>query len=376
MLGPTYVLPFTFPLHYFTIKKLYATLFVCIFVTLFHQSILIMRSLQLLLLFLLPCFLVCQQAEVQALFDLSSTAVTGEGTGEVTSGAGKIIFQSTDGGQTWKDISKGLPEGLTPSTVFAGDGELFLSASNGIYRNSTASKTANWKKEMLLEQSFTTVSAGIGGVIAFSNNGRFLQKANYTGLWMPVFTDFKGRMVRNVFTTREGSVFIGCDDGLFKSTDQGKTWKHVMEDGWVIKMVESNGLLLCTSQSGILRSTDGGEHWEVVLSEGGVGIDVEVIKGGFAAINYNTRSHTRRIRTSTDGGKTWQPIDAGLPPSLLISSIQQVGDYFYCGHPKGIYRSADQGKTWNLLLPTIGEKVFNLSVSGGVLYAVLQNGGC
>lgn len=340
-----------------------------------------MRSPQLLLLFLLPCFLACQQVQEQALLGLTSPAVTGQSTEKATSekatsGAVNIVFQSTDGGQSWQDISAGLPEGFEPSTFFAGDGSLFLGASNGIYRNSTAAKTAHWKKEMSLEQALNTVTAGIGGVIAFSRHGRFFQKVNGTGVWMPIFTDFESRMVRNVFTTQEGSVFIGCDNGLFKSTDQGKTWKHVMQNGWVIEMVESDGVLLCTNQNGIMRSTDGGEHWEMVISEGGVGIDVAVIQSGFAAITYNTESKTRRIRTSTNNGKTWQPIDAGLPPSLLISSIQQVGDYFYCGHPEGIYRSADQGKTWNLLLPTIGEKVFDLSASDGVLYAVLRVGGC
>lgn len=193
---------------------------------------------------------------------------------------------------------------------------------------------------------------------------------------MPIFTDLKTLTVRNVFTSKDGSIFVGTDIGIFKSADQGKTWKHVMQDGWGIQMVESDGVLLCTNIKGILRSTDGGEQWENVVSEGGNGIAVEAIKGGFAVIIYNAESETVRIRTSTDGGKTWQPIDAGLPPSKLISSIKQVGETFYCGHPKGIYRSDDQGKSWQLLLPTIGKKVFNLSVSGSVLYAVLQEVGC
>lgn len=352
-----------------------------------------MRSLQLLL-FLLPCLLACQQEQEQALLDFTTTAVIGQGAGKATSGASNIVFQSTDGGQSWQDISAGLPEDLRPSTFFIGDGELFLGALDGIYRNRTASKNANWEKETALEQPFfkvltsigekelpleqsiNTVSASIGGVIAFSRNGRFLQKLNGTDVWTPIFTDFKSRMVRSVFTARDGSVFIGCDNGLFKSDDEGETWKHVMQSGWVIEMVESDGVLLCTSQGGILRSTDGGEHWDVVLNDGGVGIAVEAIKGGFAAITCCNKSESRRVSTSTDGGETWQPIDAGLPPSLLISSIRQVGDYFYCGHPKGIYRSADEGKTWDLLFPTIGEKVFNLTVSDEVLYAVLRDGGC
>lgn len=333
-----------------------------------------MRSLHLLLLSLIPCFTSCQQE--QALLGFPSTAATGQCMAKATSVTADIVFQSTDAGRTWQDISAGLPEGFKPATFFAGKDELFVGASNGTYRNSTTSKTTHWEKEMLLEKSLTTVSAGLGGMIAYGSNGHFSQRLNGIGIWMPIFTNFEGQSVRTVFTAKDGSVFIGCDNGIFKSTDQGKIWKNVMQDGWAIQMVESDGVLLSTNTRGILRSTDGGEHWDVVVSEGGVGIAVQAIKGGFAAITYNTESKTRRVRTSTDGGKTWQAIDAGLPPSMFISSIQQVGNYFYCGHPKGIYRSDDQGKTWKLLLPTIGEKVFNLSVSGEVLYAVLMDGGC
>ena len=143
-----------------------------------------------------------------------------------------------------------------------------------------------------------------------------------------------------------------------------------------MKLVESNGVLMATSQRGIIRSTDDGENWDCVISEGGVGIAIERINGGFAAITYNTESETRRVRTSYDGSKTWQPIDGGLPPDLSIASIIQVGDYFFCGHPDGIFRSSDKGKTWKLLLPSIESKVFNLFVSGNVIYAIPRSGGC
>ena len=143
-----------------------------------------------------------------------------------------------------------------------------------------------------------------------------------------------------------------------------------------MKLIESNGILLATSQGGIIRSTDDGENWDRVISEGGVGIAVERIKGGFAAITFNTKSNTRRVRTSYDGGKTWQPIDADLPAQLSIASIIQVGEYFFCGHPTGIFRSSDKGKTWKLLLPSIEDKVFNLFFSGNVIYAIPRPGGC
>jgi photosystem II stability/assembly factor-like uncharacterized protein len=192
---------------------------------------------------------------------------------------------------------------------------------------------------------------------------------------LPIYANLQEQEVRTVFETK-GAVFIGSNNGLFKSTDTGKIWKQVHTGGRVMKMVESNGVLMATSQSGIIRSTDGGENWDCVINEGGVGIAVERIKGGFAAITYNTESETRRVRTSYDGGKSWQPIDAGLPASLSIASIIEVGEYFFCGHPTGIFRSSDKGKTWKLLLPSIGSKVFNLSVSGNVIYAMPKEGGC
>ena len=245
-------------------------------------------------------------------------------------GAEKIVFKSTDGGQSWQDISEGLPENLEGGNFFANDSGLHVHAGgNGIYHSKPNSTAPFWEKES---------SPNKQGGIAPGN---------------------------------ADSQFVGTN-GLFKSTNSGKTWKQVHTGGWV----ESNGVLLATSQRGILRSTDDGENWDLVISEGGVGIAVERIKDGFAAITYNTESKTRRVRTSYDGGKTWQPIDAGLPASLSIASIIQVGEYFFCGHPAGIFRSSDKGKTWKLLLPSIENKVFNLFVSGNVIYAIPRSGGC
>ena len=93
-----------------------------------------------------------------------------------------------------------------------------------------------------------------------------------------------------------------------------------------------------------------------------------------------------------DSGKTWEPIDEGLQPSLSISSIKQIGKYLICGHPDGIFRSSDMGKTWNIVHPSVdsafkiktwnivpsgdNRKVFKIYVSGNVLYAVARDSGC
>jgi photosystem II stability/assembly factor-like uncharacterized protein len=157
-----------------------------------------------------------------------------------------------------------------------------------------------------------------------------------------------------------------------------------------MKMVESNGVLLAASSQGILKSTDDGENWDRVISEGGVGVAVERIDGGFAAIVYNPITQTNRTHISLDNGKTWNAIEKGLRlycnssfakqmgffhPSMYISSIKQVGEYLICSRPDGIFRSSDMGKTWKLLHPSVENRGFQLSVSGNVIYAI-PNKGC
>lgn len=337
----------------------------------------IINNLTFLLLF--PFLSVCDQAlEAPPSSPLPDSQYQPGGN---KSGSVNIVFKSTDGGQTWQDISEGLPEnlqadGLWTDDFFANESGLHLRArGNGIYHNKPTSTAPFWKKEnSLYEQG--SISPGIGWTFAYNNDSQFLQKISGMGVWGPMYTNFQQKDVNTVFETAGGSVFIGTNDGLFKSANSGQTWKQVHTGGWATKLVESNGVLMATSQRGILRSTDDGENWDLVISEGGVGIAVERIKGGFAAITYNTASETRRMRTTYDGGKTWQAIDAGLPANLSIASIIQVGEYFFCGHPNGIFRSSDKGKTWKLLRPSIDSKVFNLSASGSVIYAIPLNGGC
>ena len=187
---------------------------------------------------------------------------------------------------------------------------LFLSAGNGIYHSKPNATAPFWKKEIFPDEH-SSIAPGKTGIFAYNyHGGQFLKKQTERVYGRRYSRIFRRNEVRSVFETAGGTIFIGTDKGLFKSTNSGKTWKHVYAGGWVVNLAESNGVLLATSKRGIIRSTDDGENWDVVISEGGVGFDVERIKGGFAAITSNSDSKTRRVRTSYDGGKTWQPIDA------------------------------------------------------------------
>ena len=328
------------------------------------------------------------------------------------SGLLNIVYRSTDGGQTWQNISVGLPKnlqraGITSDAFFTNERGLYVRAENAVYHSEPNSTASFWTKEIFPGKQRNIVPAK-NGIFAYDFRGQFLQKVNGKNDWSPIYknfqeqavrlngtidwmyTHYKEKQVSSLFETAEGKVLIGSNNAIYRSNNSGKTWKYVHVTGWVMKMVESNGVLLALSSRGILRSTDDGENWERVIEEGDTGIAVERIDGGFAAIAYNTITKTNTVQISKDNGKTWNVIGEGLQPSwnsslftqiglqspLYVSSIKQMGKYLICGRSDGIFRSSDMGKTWEkLVLPSIENKGFSLSVSSNVIYA-MPNKGC
>ena len=324
-------------------------------------------------------------------------------------GATNLIYQSMDGGKTWQDISYTLPENDQPA-FFAGEAGLYLRYKDKMYYSKSNLKTPVWENENNVDPRYVgdhpfdgSIAFNPSGVTAYGWNVQVYQKKGLgRGPWSPVYPTLKELMsgtkrnwVGTVLETSDGTIFVGAAGGLYKSADKGKSWKHVIKHGWVTNLVESKGVLIGTSSGGIMRSTDNGEHWYWAIREGGVGIAVERIDGGFAAISYNTKTKSRSIHVSFDTGKTWNAIDAGLPPSPNISSIKQIGNYLICGHPDGIFRSSDMGKTWVMVHGSVDNtmmastkprsiaasnndiRVFAIYVSGNVVYAVARrSGGC
>ena len=380
---------FTHPLHFFTIKKPQANgqpigLLYC-----FTNQFIVMKiySLAFLLVIVFPF-----------VFPIADSLQKQNGhKPEVAN----IVFKSTDGGQTWQDISKGLPEnlredGLRGDSILANDKGLFLRIGNGVYHNSPNATAPFWTKE-IFPGEHSSIVPGKNGMLTYNYWGVNLKKTNGTSVWSPIFADIQTPVIRGVIETAGGTIIIGTQRGFFKTDDNGATWKHVYAGGLVGHMAESDGVLLAISMKRIIRSTDNGENWAPVISEDSVAFDVKSISGGFAAITSNSESNTpktSRLSISYDGGKTWQPNNVGNKilidsiartwndrPSVkaLMTFITQVGENFVCTHRDGIFSSSDKGKTWKLVLPAVENKVFALFVSGNVIYVIYATpgkGGC
>jgi photosystem II stability/assembly factor-like uncharacterized protein len=155
------------------------------------------------------------------------------------------------------------------------------------------------------------------------------------------------------------------------------TWRHVgpFRGGRVVAVAghptEQATFYMGTTGGGIWRTTDGGTYWENIsdgffarASVGALAVaesDPNVIYVGMGETTIRSSvSHGDGVYKSLDGGRTW--VHCGLAATRNIGKIRihpTNPDLVYVaalGHAhgpnpeRGVYRSADGGKTWEQLL--------------------------
>ncbi len=352
------------------------------------------------IILLCSALMACQQQNEEARAVSVSQIETKDGVKQTdnneqeasTQSATNMVFQSLDGGLTWQDITEGLPRDMSPTSIYAHDGEVFLGTMNGIYSNRAARPLAPvWQKELLLDvfqhEFIATIIPAQDGAIARSHPSGFFQNMPKTGMWKPICPEMATKEINTLITRANGVRLITTNDGIYRSVYGAGQWGKVFTQGQVLSMIEVNSVLLGAGEIGIVRSTDGGNHWTWVLTEDGRSRNVVLIDDVMYSISMgggtdeqkeaDSLSSSSKLRQSIDGGLTWNLLDPDHTLGQRIFDIKQVDGGLLCSSNLGIFRSVDQGKSWTMIRATRSDRAIpSIAVDGPVIYAVDIFNGC
>jgi photosystem II stability/assembly factor-like uncharacterized protein len=241
-------------------------------------------------------------------------------------------------------------------------------------------------------------------------NGGVWKTTNAGRTWTPIFDDQPTGSIGSIAVAPSDPnvIYVGSGeglqrpdlaigDGMYKSTDAGKTWTHLgLRDSQQIARVEvdpknPNRLFVAVlghpygpnDERGIFRSTDGGQTFQKVLyrdeNTGGKDVDIDpsnpdvvyatLFEGRQGPWENGAWSGTGGVFKSIDGGSTWKELTTGLPSpvgnaelAIAPGNPKRLYAYATAAAPAGerggrgrgpsgaahnpIYRSDDAGDTW------------------------------
>lgn len=150
----------------------------------------------------------------------------------------------------------------------------------------------------------------------------------------------------------------GEADGLFKSTDGGKSWQKIWRPGEeqgpnisfiLLDQRDTDKIFIGADGEGIYQSRDGGDTWQP-FNQKPLNIEVRGIAIAPANPSVIYLATNWGVYKSADDGVTWAMKNRGITALSVrcVAGSPEATGVLYAGAGNGIHQSDDGGKTWRL----------------------------
>ncbi len=181
--------------------------------------------------------------------------------------------------------------------------------------------------------------------------------------------------------TQIGLVYLGTSQGVFLSTNYGDHWQSASQGlpggadedvtALLVNLVDPMTLYAGTAHKGIYISHDGAKSWAVSAQGLPIGATVHALLAetqGQGTLLFAALAGAGVYQSSNDG-TSWSASNIGLPVGLnALSLLQQPSNPggLYVGTSQGVYRSTDDGASWKAVNNGLGgtpPQVFALALN-------------
>ncbi len=264
-------------------------------------------------------------------WDPNNPQVVYAGTGNF-SGSGNGLFKSTDGGQTWQDVSSGLPlKAINALTIGGNPATLYALVYQELYASADGAQT--WERRGQLD-GFT----GTGPYQLVIAGDALFAVGGYNGL---------------IRSDDGGQSWIPCGEGL----PQG-SFGSITAQVLAVDPADANVVYAGTPSNGVYKSSDGG--WTFTASNKGMldyGISALAINPANPQTLY-AGTGAGELFKSDDYGQTWlnfsekiknlQSQSPGVIRAISIDTVDADTVYLLADN-LGLIVSADSNTKWRLL---------------------------
>lgn len=174
--------------------------------------------------------------------------------------------------------------------------------------------------------------------------------------------------------------------GVVQSTDAGTTWAD-FNSGFAtqsmsVGITKKDTLLFAAidaaaglQPSGVYRSLSRAAGWQRCAGypAGMAPSSLAVTSAGVVVAGVGV-SAAANVLISTDNGETW--LRRGIPGEYTTLSLKTAGTVIYAGTSRGLYRSSNDGVSWNIVSPLLPEGTYDdFAVTPEGLYAACDPAG-
>lgn len=282
------------------------------------------------------------------------------------------VYRTRDDGGSWLAVDADLFIGASLAIAVSPTDPNHLLYATDTRLLRTRNGGRDWSQEAA-EHLYGAVFAA-----AFGADGRTMLASTASGLfrgrdaeaWRPAGAPsgaIPARFITPLATA--GAFVLAGPDGLYRSTDDGLTWRRTGE-GLPAKMITAllragtatNPRLFAIAGGSVWMSTDEGSSWRQAGLPEGRTETVSTDRSGNALWAFADD----RVQRSTDEGATWQPVGNPVTPAgTSVRGLAVAGDgrTLTLATHRGVLRSTDAGVTWSQVegaLPTKLEAGFML----------------